>query len=70
MEYVTRRGILLVGNFILQFIIYLKVKYPQHLKVDENNIDGKITRKAVNGFCTYNMKSIFELIGWSSQQDN
>ena len=45
MEYVTRRGILLVGNFILQFIIYLKVKYPQHLKVDTARTKTTSTEK-------------------------
>ena len=45
MEYVTRRDILFVGNFILQFIIYLKVKYPQHLKVDTTRTKTTSTEK-------------------------
>ena len=68
MECATRRGILLVSDFIPKFIINCKWnihgswgKTPSK----RNNIDGKIIRKLVNGPCThYTVLIQFELVGF------
>ena len=46
-EYVTRRGILLVGYFIPKFVIFFSIETSRDLRHHQgkHNIDGKITRQ-------------------------
>ena len=47
-EYVTRRGILLVGYFIPKFVIFFSIETSRDLRhhhQGKHNIDGKITRQ-------------------------
>ena len=53
-EYGTRRGILLVGNFIPKFVIFFLIETSRDLRHHQgkHNIDGKITNQRT---CTYDM---------------
>ena len=68
MGYDTKRGILLVDNFILEFTLYFLIKHSRDLRADtakkKKQLRQKITRKSVDGTCTYYMALIqFVLVG-------
>ena len=76
MEYDTKRGILLVDNFILKFTIYFWIKNLWDLRADatkkKKQPRQEISRKSVKGTCTYYIMVLiqFVLVGHRNRRTN